>query len=99
MKKQNGPEGIALAKVAVGVRPAGVTELDQRSAVAERREHKTGSRAHRVPRACDALPLDRVRVRLDDFPFEGRTVRGERGEGFILHLRLLLFERFFVGFR
>jgi hypothetical protein len=36
MKKQNSPKRIALAKIAVGVGPAGVTELDQRSAVAER---------------------------------------------------------------
>src|ERR1700733_5554099 len=89
MKKQNSPKGIALAKVAVGVGPAGVTELDQRSAVAERREHKTGARAHRMPRACDASPLDRVRVRLEDFPFKGRTFLRVRREGFVLSIRLL----------
>src|SRR5882757_260823 len=89
MKKQNSPKGIALAKVAVGVGPAGVTELDQRAAVAERRDFKTGARAHRMPRACDALPLDRPRVRLDDLPFKGRIVLGVRGEKFILPVRLL----------
>src|SRR5260370_14545684 len=71
MKEQNSLEGVALARAAVGVGPAAVTELDERAAIAERRELKAGSRAHRVPRACDALPLDRVGVRLQDFPFKG----------------------------
>ena len=82
MKEQKSPKSIALAKVAFGVRPAGVTELDQRSAVAERRECKTGARANGVPRAGNALPLYRMSIRLQNFPLENGTVLGVDGEAF-----------------
>ena len=82
MKEQNSPKRIAFPKVALGVRPATVTELNQSPAIAHRRDLKPGDRPRRIPRAGNALPLHRMSIRLQNFPLESRTVLGVDGEAF-----------------